>query len=251
MPGVRRRHAGPGLVVPAYFHPAVAPEWWEALAGTAAGYIRVVVVNVAGGPGEVPDPSFAAAVARLRAAGVRTAGYVDTAYGARRHADVLADLRRFRDWYRVDGVFLDQVSASAGDLPHYRGISAAARACGADPVVLNPGVHPAAGYAELGDLLVTFEGAWPAYRRLTVPAWARRRPAREFAHLVYGTPSRQLMPALRLADERHAGGVYVTDLAGANPWRGLPSYLPRVTAALRARRRAGQGTRAHGGIGRR
>lgn len=50
--GIRR-----GPVVPAYFHPAIAPAAWQVLAG-AAGAVRLVVVNVASGPGHQPDQAY-------------------------------------------------------------------------------------------------------------------------------------------------------------------------------------------------
>ena len=37
-------------------------------------------------------------------------GYVATTFGARPAADVEADAARYRDWYGVDGIFLDEVA---------------------------------------------------------------------------------------------------------------------------------------------
>ena len=59
------RGAWPRLVVPAYFHPAVHPGQWEWLAQHAA-EVRLVILNIASGPGTRPEPVFQAAVARRR-----------------------------------------------------------------------------------------------------------------------------------------------------------------------------------------
>ena len=52
-----RQAAVPRLVVPAYFHPAVRPGDWEWLA-EHADQVRLVILNVANGPGTRPDAPF-------------------------------------------------------------------------------------------------------------------------------------------------------------------------------------------------
>ena len=227
----------PGLevVVPAYFHPHVDDGDWATLAESADG-TRLVVLNIDSGPGNLPDPAFAVAADRLRAAGVPVIGYVDTAYGARPGRDQGLEVRRYLDWYGVDGVFLDQVAAGPEQLWKYRRVADDARQLGAGLIVFNHGVYPTESYAEIADLLVTFEGAWTSYRRLPVPGWAYHRPSGQFCHLVYSTPPELLQNALYFAQRRNTGTVYVTDRGGANPWDRLPSYYPAEIAAARAHR---------------
>jgi len=211
-------------VVPAYFHPAVHVKAWERLAQCAS-MVRLVVLNVADGPGTAPERVFLDAVTRLREAGVAIAGYVDTDYGRRPSDDALADLERHLDWYGVTGVAFDQVSAIAGHVGHYAALAERARGCGAQMVVFNHGVHPAKAYAEHADLLGTFEGPWPAYVDASVPRWVRSRPAEQFYHLVYSVPRARLGDAYALAARRHAGGAYVTNHGGTNPYEVLPAGL--------------------------
>jgi len=59
----------PQLLVPAYFHPATHPDDWAWLAEHAA-QIRMIVLNLASGPGAQPDSAFFPALDRLRSAGV-------------------------------------------------------------------------------------------------------------------------------------------------------------------------------------
>jgi hypothetical protein len=216
------------LLVPLYVHPAVDPAAWRALI-RAAPQLYGVVLNVADGPGAAPDPPFVAAVAQLREAGVRVLGYVDTAYGDRPAAAVVGDLRRYRRWYDIDGAFLDQAAAQGRLLRHYRWLVRAARLCGARTVVLNPGVHPAPGYAAFADLLVTFEGSWEAYRdtAFTVPAWTAAHQPDRFCHLVYGVPDGLHGLAARTARMRGAAVHCAVPGAGANPWSGLPPAVER------------------------
>jgi hypothetical protein len=212
----------PEVIVPAYFHPERAAADWQALSVWRP---RAVVFNVDSGPGAVCEPGFAAVAAATIAAGVPLLGYVDTRYGCRPSAQVLAEVLRYREWYGVQGVFLDQVSAGRDQLARYQRMAAAVREEGIGPVVLNHGTYPDAGYADLAELLVTFEGPWHAYERLCAPSWAMRLPASRFCHLVYGAPRSVLGRALRRAARCNASVVYVTDREGANPWNGLPEYF--------------------------
>jgi Spherulation-specific family 4 len=217
------------LGVPAYFHPAIAPADWRALASASAA-APIIVLNVASGPGRAPDPGLATAAREARRAGARVLGYVDTGYGSRQAARIRRDVHNYRAWYGLDGIYFDRASAGKSDLPVYGAISAAARRAGITVIALGHGVYPEPGYTALADLIVAFEGPWSAYRELSVPAWARRTPHPTFWHLVYETPLPALGQAVGQAARRNAGVVYVTDRGGANPWDGLPSYFDRLLA---------------------
>ncbi|MFC5722952.1 spherulation-specific family 4 protein [Streptomyces gamaensis] len=212
------------LLVPLYVHPGVDPAAWEALAA-AAPRLHGVVLNAADGPGPRPDPAFTAAAERLRGAGVTLFGYVDTGYGRRPPRAVAADVRRHRRWYGVDGVFYDQAAAHPALLPRYRRLLIVARALGARTAVLNPGTHPDPGYAELADLLVTFEGSWESYTHVTVPPWTRAHPPERFCHLVHGVPPEHARAVARTAGGRGAGVHCAVPGRGANPWRHVPWTL--------------------------
>lgn len=213
--------AMPQLIVPAYFHPAVLPHDWEVLAEHAA-QIRLVVLNPASGSGTAPDEAFVRALDRLRYAGVTVAGYVDTDYARRPAAEVLEDLGRYIDWYGVVGVFFDRVTVAAEDIDYYAVLTRRARELGAHVVAFNHGAHPIEAYAEIADLLGTFEGPWRNYVDMVVPRWTRSRSAGQFFHLVYSVPLQSFDAAYLLAARRRAGSVYITDHGGDNPWDRLP-----------------------------
>jgi hypothetical protein len=212
----------PRLIVPAYFHPATHPHEWVWLAQRPA-RVRLVVLNLANGPGAQPDRALFPVLDQLRSAGVAVGGYVDTNYGQRPAYDVLADLGRHVGWYQVDGVFFDRVAVAPEDLRYYADLTWRARDMGAHLVAFNHGAHPVEGYAEHADLLGTFEGPWSAYLELAVPRWVRSRPAEQFFHLVHSLPGTNFGDALWLAARRNAGCVYLTDRGGANPWDCLPA----------------------------
>ncbi|MBQ1095290.1 hypothetical protein KBY55_04050 [Streptomyces sp. b94] len=213
------------LLIPLYVHPAEDPGSWHRLI-TAADRTYGVVINPANGPGRAPDPAFAAAAGALRAAGARLLGYVDTDYGTRSAAAVAEDARRHREWYAADGCFLDRVSSAATELPAYRALVRGLRRQGSTTLVLNPGVHPAPGYARLADLVVTFEGSWSAYvSAFSRPDWTRRHPPERFCHLVYGVPEALAPLAVRTARERGAAVSGPVTGEPPNPWARLTPVL--------------------------
>jgi hypothetical protein len=213
------------LLAPAYVHPLEDPGAWDRLVALAS-VLRAVIVNVYNGPGEEEDPAYRKVLERLGDAGVRVVGYVDTDYGHRAATQITADIDTWLSRYGVHGVFLDQVASGLDLLDHYADVTVAARARGADYVVLNPGTAPHPGYLDLANVAVTFEGLWSDYRHLEEPEWVRSVPASRFAHLVYGVPyAAALHAAVRLAGRRHVRTVYATTGTGANPWNHVPRPL--------------------------
>jgi hypothetical protein len=213
-------------LVPAY----VAPhEVVELTRGDR--YPAIITVNPASGPGERMQPAYRDAVGRAQDAGSKVIGYVSTDYGNRPTADVLAEADRYRRWYGVDGIFLDETSHRAADVEHYRTIAAALRTAGLHLVVINPGVVPARAYFDLADVVVTFEGPFADYRAALAraPAWLARRPASAIAHLVYGASAQEAATVAALRP--HAGYVYVTAGLMPDPWGSTPGYPPPATGA--------------------
>jgi len=216
-----------GLVVPAYFHPAVAGADWRVLAG-AGRSVRAVILNAADGPGATPELELTAVAVATRRP---IYGYVDTHYGRRPLDQVRRDVDRWRRWYPTAGIFLDRVATGLQRLPWYERLVSFVRRHGPGTVVLNHGVYPHPGYAAMADAMVTFEGPYAAHREVDVPEWARALPADRFWHLVYDTPQALMNETLEHAAATNAGAVFVTDRAGRNPWDGLPGYFAAEASA--------------------
>jgi hypothetical protein len=210
------------ISVPAYFYPGAA--WTRAIDSRPAPAMMILDIT-SSGAGSARNRAYAAAVARAQAAGITVLGYASTGYARRPAAAVEADVRHYRAWYHVTGIFLDEAATGAGELPYYRKVTGFIRH--AEPgavVMLNPGTYPSRRYMALGDVVLAYEGSYARYRNLRVPAWVHGYPAARFAHVVYDTPGSRLAGTLRLALRRHAGYVYVTDMTGRNPYRSLPRY---------------------------
>ncbi|GAA3009156.1 spherulation-specific family 4 protein [Streptomyces sp. KhCrAH-43] len=262
--GTARRTSGAdrlGFGVPGYAHPLLAPAEWAELTrpGTP---LHWAVLNIDNGPGSRPDPHCLEAAGRLRnararalgdgepvdtvrAAGGRLLGQLDLAQGARPFGELLADARSFLDWYRVDGFYLDRCPADRAGLPGVRRLTGTLRAfLGRDGghLVLGHDTHPYPGYAETGDQLVTFRGAWSDYRWSQVAEWTADYPPGRFAHFVHGVPRTHLEEAMRIARWQGAGTIFFTDRGGrsgpengrgqSDPFAALPRYWDEIVSRI-------------------
>jgi hypothetical protein len=215
--------------VPAFFGPG---EWTQA--APDGNGPQVIILNPASGPGPSPDASFQSAVRSAQHDGTQVIGYIGTEYGQRPAAQVRAWIRDYHAWYGVNGIFLDQTPTDgSGGIGYYRALAADIHQLmpGA-PIWLNPGVYPDRAYMSVGSVVMAFEGSYASYQTLRIPAWARQYQAGRFAHTVYATPQSDLASAVGLSRQRNAGYVFVTPLAGANPYGAVPSYWPREQAAV-------------------
>jgi hypothetical protein len=218
------------MVVPAYFYPGAG--WIRA--ADSKPVPRIMILDVAGaGAGDAPQRKYQAAVKRAQAAGITVMGYSDTDYTQRPAADIEADVRNYKAWYGVTDIFLDQVTSGPAQLGYYR--SLARYIHGVNPgsaVMLNPGIYPDQQYMSVGDIVMVFEGTYASYVSLQVPGWVRRYPATRFAYVIYGTSASQLASAISLAQQRHAGFVYVTNGTGLDRYDSLPGYFSRENAII-------------------
>ncbi|MGA3151734.1 MAG: spherulation-specific family 4 protein [Streptosporangiaceae bacterium] len=219
--------------VPAFFAPGSG--WSQAISATPPP--GVMILDISGtGAGSAPNPAFQAVVRQAQAAGVTVLGYSGTDYTGRPVAAVEADVRHYRSWYGVTGIFLDQSASGAGQLGYYRQLAAYIRRLSpGSRIWLNPGTYPAESYMSIANVIMVYEGTYADYRHIGVPAWTARYPADRFAHTIYATPAGELDHAINLARARHAGYVYVTSGSGANPYSALPAYWAAEDTALGAK----------------
>lgn len=219
-----------GLVVPAYFYPGA--DW--NLADHDHPVPRIMIMDAAGpGAGNVPVRKYQVAVRQAQAAGVTIMGYSDTDYARRPASAVEADVRKYKAWYGVTSIFLDEVSGLGNQLPYYAQLAHYVHSENPGAaVMLNPGTYPDQRYMSVGDIVVVFENDYAAYAGLQVPGWVRRYPAARFAHIVYATSAAQVAGTLALAARRHAGYVYVTDGSGTQRYDSLPSYWASEEAII-------------------
>lgn len=247
--------------VPAYFHPSDRRADWARLAVAAS--VDLVVANVSNGPGLVREEPWSLALHGVRTAGSDVVGYVDTGYlgltGLRtKHGSNLMDdwleqiLRDVTGWYELygdlmTGIFFDQVTESndgASTAPVFRRLGDHVRRQQPDAItVLNPGIAVPSAFADIADILVTFEGSCDAYLADGAEAgfeplsW-RPGPDQTIWHIVHHTPdAARAAEVVARSRRRGAELLYVTSGCGENPYSSLPSDEIWATAASNVPRR--------------
>jgi hypothetical protein len=222
----------PQLVIPAYFY---SSSIW-ARAADSKPPPRDIILDISGlGAGNAPEAHFEAVVRQVKAKGITILGYISTVDGQRPAAQVETEVRNYKAWYGVTGIFLDRVSGVAPQVAYYRQlVSYIHQFNKGSSVWLNPGQYPDQKYMSIGDVVMVFEGTYAQYLSLNVPSWAGKYPASSFAHTIYATPSSGLSHAFELAASRLAGHVYMTSESGSNPYDALPSYWSREVSTASA-----------------
>ncbi|MEP7054009.1 MAG: spherulation-specific family 4 protein [Actinomycetota bacterium] len=221
------------LGVPAYFYPWPGDRWWAGLAEVPPG--TIIVLDPDDGPGRAADPNYLAALAGLAHADAEVFGYVDSAYGGRPGHLLIDDALRYRAWYGVQGIFIDQVAGTTTDLEHATEISAGLRAEGFR-IAMNPGQPVIAQeYFTLADHVVVFEGCLADYLESVFPGWIADQPREAVWHLVHavGTAA-AYATVVQLAAQRGAGVLFATDGGLPNAWDRLPPYWPSMLADARS-----------------
>jgi hypothetical protein len=221
----------PAALVPAYFYPAGKGLLeWERLAEDAKTIKIEVILDPANGPGVKRDPAYVAVVRKFREAGGRVLGYITSSYGKRALAKIEDDLRKYLEFYEIDGVFLDEMTSGPVPFPYYEKVHRLIK--GVKPelrIVGNPG-QPIVGEAYMGtvDCLVLFEGDagdYAKYRPQASTPWMKRYPANRFANIVHTVASPDGMrQAMEKAAETRAGWLFITDRRMPNPYDALPAY---------------------------
>ncbi|QSN64535.1 spherulation-specific family 4 protein (plasmid) [Caballeronia sp. M1242] len=217
------------LVVPSYFYPSKTSADWNSLAASASKVTTTAILNPNSGPGTSADANYAAAVAKLHAAGGKVIGYVSTSYAKRSLSAVVADINMYVSLYNVDGFFIDEMTSDSqtSNVQFYQSIYNYIKGLKSTySVTGNPGTTIPEIYASLptADQFVVFEGNAKNYAKFQPMAWQAAYPKSRFVHIVYNASAAQMPGVLAYARTHGAGGVYVTSLTLPNPYKGLPAY---------------------------
>lgn len=215
------------IIVIAYTAPG--PEW-DTVRQHAA-QVKAVVFNPHNGVGASKDSAYAALREEMRSLGCLVAGYVYTAsgpidsddrvYSNRNPAEILDEVRRWKDWYSADGIFFDECATAADKVPYGRRIVGTTRSVipGAF-VTLNFGTIPDKEWADIDAVMCVTETSQSNYLTKQFPDWMRTLqsglsdPGRTL-DIVYGVTDIAAVMA-RFAVNSH-DYVYLTDVPGPNP----------------------------------
>jgi hypothetical protein len=217
-------------IVPLYTSPGDAS--WNAIIAAKQEHPRVgviAIVNPGNGPGSSASSAYLSGISRLTAAGIKVIGYVATGYTANSPASVKADIDRWHAFYpMVSGIFFDEQSNQAADVPYYRDLSQYAKAAGVPFTVGNPGTDTAESYIGALDTMLIYESAGlPSANQLG--GWHAKYPPANFGIIPYATS----LDATFVRNARKSVQyIYLQNDNLPNPWDSLPGYFSDLLAAL-------------------
>ncbi len=98
------------IILPSYFHPT-QQDWSDILENIESKpKIEYVILNPHNGPGQSCDDDYLFLRQGLHKRRIKVLGYVHTGYVKRNMELVKQDVLNFVKWYKVDGIFVDEVS---------------------------------------------------------------------------------------------------------------------------------------------
>jgi hypothetical protein len=195
-----------------------------------------MLLNVDNGVGTGPLSHFQTLVTQAQHAGITVLGYSSTVYGQRPVSSVETEVREYKSWYGVNGIFLDLTQGTPGEFSYYQTLASFIRSTIPNGVVwLNPGDYPDPEFMSIANVVMVFEGSYSAYLSDQVPSWVSQYSPSQFAHVVYDTPASDLASAVSLSRKRRAGHLFVTNLSvPGNPYGALPSYWSQEAGTVPA-----------------
>jgi hypothetical protein len=224
------RGGAAGTIVPLYTYPD-DPSWAAIVtARKAHPSVRVVaIVNPDNGPGASKDAAFTTGIAKLQAGNIQVIGYVATGYASHSLASMQAEIDEWKTFYpQIEGIFFDEQSDQAADVPYYRTLSQYAKARGLTYTVGNPGADTAEAFVGALDTMLIYESkGLPAPSKLA--GWHTKYAVTNFGVIPYGTP---FDAAFVQQARQYVGYLYLQNDDLPNPWDTLPPYFGDLLAAL-------------------
>ncbi len=188
----------------------------------------IAIINPLNGPGG-PNYVFATYVERMQDADIQVLGYVSTYWAAVPLETVKDDIDKYKEYFDVDGIFLDEMSNEREDVERYREITAHAKSAGMGYVIGNTGTDAAPDYIGVVDNIVISEGyGEPTLSRLA--GWHVPHGRENFSYIAYNQHT--VDPQYVTTSTHFASYVYITDDYLPNPYDKIPSHFDELLALL-------------------
>jgi hypothetical protein len=242
------------LVVPAYFNQGTTSR--TVLSGTTYG--GYAIANFDSGPGASVNSTDLAWVQSIQSKGTKVLGYIDDhlvdlpGEPLRWVGDLVVEVRHWKDWYGVDGIFFDDAwrtvaEATLSDRSRMEGMQQfVSDYIGATaPIIFNWGqTDQAMEYVYCSQnvgghphpVFSIYEGTESAYQTASFPSWVTTYQPDTFSHLLYAADpgGANVGTDMLLGRARNAAQIYVTDgpapAPGLHTWGALPGYNTNSTS---------------------
>lgn len=189
----------------------------------------IAVVDPHHGPGQKFDANYAKNISKLQAAHVVVLGYVSTRWGERTADLIKDDIGRYKEWYHVDGIMLDEMVSAPGLERHYSGLTNYAKSLGMSPVIGNVGTNTSPSYVGTVNAIGTSEGdgipplSW-------LKGWHLDYNKSNFVYIAY---SQSWIDREYVAEStKYVKFLYITDDTMPFPYDSFPSYFDEVVSVL-------------------
>jgi hypothetical protein len=219
--GVAGAHDLVGVIVPAYFDPGKL--WDQMIADKKAhpGVPFCIIANPNSGPGEAPEADYIRTIREAQDAGITVLGYVHTSYGTRGTKAVDLEIARWESWYKINGIFLDEMSSDPGHEAYYAALTHLLHKSHR-LTIGNPGTTTSRSYYGTVDILMIHES--PGF----ADGAASELPAKDLASISSSQPTINLPRLLA----QKVSLVYSTDETDPPTYARLPKYFDQLVAEL-------------------
>lgn len=211
------------IIIPAYIYPEPASEW-DTILKSDSSIVSDVIFNPNSGPSNQIVADYVEIVSRLKKKNIGTMGYVATTYGKKPMAETLDEVKKYFEWYSVDGIFFDEAASGEENLPYYKELYQEVKG----KVVLNHGVVPHEGYMQVSDVMVIFESGRDKHITEIFPAWLKKYPKNKIYQIIHSCKSTQMKAALTKCNST-SGYTYITD----GSYSVLPTYWKSLMANVK------------------
>lgn len=221
-----------GLILPLYGN--TTTQFTAAI--NAAKTVPVqAVINPDNGAGSRKDQFVAGKVGSLKSAGARVVGYIATGYGRVPLNTVKAQMDKYTSWYGVHGFFLDEMANSSARLSYYQSIKSHA-ASKKQSIIGNPGTSTISAYANVADILITYEDPYArGFKTYVQSGWTRSLPVERTGAIIYSAPGSVLNSIIDRAISQRFGWVYASDRNEPDPFGSMASYFAAEVNYLKAK----------------
>ena len=189
----------------------------------------VAIVDPHHGPGAQYDATYARNIEKLQAANVTVLGYVSTLWAGKPAGPVMEDIKKYKDWYDVDGIMLDEMISDPGFEGLYSSYTSYAKSLGMGQVIGNVGTNISPSYVDTVDSISTVEGdrapplSW-------LQGWQLNYDRSNFLYITYSQSWTD--PQYIAESTKYVGSLYMTDDTMPFPYDDFPAYFDEIVAVL-------------------